>query len=157
MTVIEARDALSLALEDISKKAVEKGLTADIKCFIADHDLIELTPDDISKAALISGEISVGTEKSEEKLILECALSITDGDVSPEEMLREVNVMRDSMNELCEKLDETGNAEDAFTAVSPEERIPEVPRTYDNKRFYIACSIGAAALIVLILIIGALF
>lgn len=157
MTVIEARDALLLALEDISKKAIEKGLTADVKCFIADHDLNELSPDDLSKAALVSGEISVGTEKSEEKLVLECALSITDGDISSEEMLREVNVMRCSMTELCEKLDETGSAEEAFTAVAPEEEIPEAPRTYDNKRFYIACSIGAAALIVLILIIGALF
>ena len=157
MNITEARDALALTLEDISKKVTEKGLTADIKCFIADHDLVELTPDNLTDAALIAGEITVSAPGAEEKLVLECAVSVTDGDVSSEEMQREVNVMRESMRELCEKLDEASSPEDAFTAVVPEEEEPAPVHVYDNKRFYIACGVGAAALILLILLIGGIF
>ena len=157
MTIVEAREALRLALEDIAKSATEKQLTADVKCFIADHDLTELAPENFEKAALVAGEILVGAANSEEKLMLECALSVTDGEISSDEILREVNTVRESMKELCEKLDESENPSEAFLAVAPEEEIPEPAHTYDNKRFYIACGIGAAVLIALVLIIGAIF
>ena len=157
MTVIEAREALALTLKDIAANATEKNLNADTKCFIADHDLLELSEDNCADAALVAGEITISQDGLEEKLVLECAVSVTDGEVSSEEMLREVNVIRESMRELCEKINETDSAEDAFNAIVPEEEAPTMPKIYDNKRFYIACGIGAATLIALVLLIGALF
>lgn len=157
MNVTEAREALALTLTDIAKAAEEKGLSAETKCFIADRDLNELPEDNTSSAVIIAGEILIGANDSEQKLLLECAVSVNDGEVAPDDMLREVNTLRESMKELCDKLDEKGNAEDAFVAVSPEEEMPEPPRVYDNKRFYISCGIGALALLTLVLIIGALF
>ena len=157
MTVIEAREALTLTLRDIAGGATEKNLTADIRCFIADHDLNALSDDNLAEAALVAGEITIGKDDIEEKLVLECAVSVNDGEVSSEEMLREVNVMRDSMKELCEKMNESESAADAFNAVVPEEEAPAPVHVYDNKKFYIACGIGAAVLIVLVLLIGGLF
>ena len=157
MNIKEAREALALTLTDIAGGAIEKGLTAQTKCFIADHDLNELSDDNIGSAVLIAGEILVGTEGSEQKLLLECAVCVNDGEVTSEDMLREVNTLRESMKELCEQLDEKGNAEEAFAAVVPEEELPEPPRVYDNRRFYIACGVGALVLVALILIVGGLF
>ena len=157
MNINEAREALALTLTDIAGAAIEKGLTAETKCFIADHDLNELSDERIASAVLIAGEILIGEEGSEEKLLLECAVSVNDGEVTSEDMLREVNTLRESMKDLCDKLDEKGNAKDAFTAVTPEEEIPEPPRVYDNKRFYIACGVGALVIIALVLIVGGLF
>ena len=157
MNIKEAREALALTLTDIAGAAIEKGLTAETKCFIADHDLNELSDETIASAVLIAGEILIGEDGSEEKLLLECAVSVNDGEVTSEDMLREVNTLRESMKDLCDKLDEKGNAKDAFTAVTPEEEIPEPPRVYDNKRFYIACGVGALVIIALVLIVGGLF
>ena len=128
MNIKEAREALALTLTDIAGGAIEKGLTAQTKCFIADHDLNELSDDNIGSAVLIAGEILVGTEGSEEKLLLECAVCVNDGEVTSEDMLREVNTLRESMKELCEKLDEKGNAEEAFAAVVPESISTGMPK-----------------------------
>ena len=157
MKINEAREALALTLTDIAKIAEQKELSAETKCFIADRDLNELSDENAASAVLIAGEILVGADDSEEKLLLECAVCVNDGEVTSEDMLREVNTMRESMRELCEKLDEKGNAKDAFIAVSPEEEAPVPPRVYDNKNFYIACGIGACVIIALLLIIGGLF
>lgn len=157
MKINEAREALALTLTDIAKDAEQKGLTAETKCFIADRDLAELSNENTDSAVIIAGEILVGVQGSEQKLLLECAVCINDGEVAPEDMLREVNTMRESMKELCEKLDEKGSAEEAFAAVAPEEEPPAPERVYDNKRFYISCGIGAVIILVLVLIIGGLF
>ena len=157
MKIIEARDALAVTLDSISKQAAEKNLTVNVRCFIADHDLNELSEEDLGKAALIAGEIAVNEAGSEEKLLLECALSITEGEVSAEEMLREVATIRESMKELCEKLDEAESTSEAFDAVLPEPEEPEPIHVYDNKKFYIASAIGAGVIILLVLLIGGLF
>lgn len=157
MNIHEAREALALTLTDIAGQAAAKGLETETKCFVADHDLNELSDENIAAAVLIAGEIVIAAPNSEQKLLLECAVSVNDGDVTPEDMLREVNTLRESMKDFCDSLDEKGNAEDAFAAVAPEEEEPEAPRVYDNKRFYIACGVGAIVLIALMLIIGGLF
>ena len=157
MNINEAREALALTLTDIAKSATDKGLTAETECFIADHDLNRLSDDTLDRAVIIAGEILVGASDSEEKLLLECAVGINDGEVAPEDMLREVNTLRGSMKELCERLDEKESATEAFESVVPEEELPEQPKVYDNKRFYIACGVGALVLIALVLIVGGLF
>ena len=157
MNIKEAQEALTLTLEDVAKSAAERGLTATVECFTADRDLNRISDGNTDAAVIIAGEITVGAPDSEEKLLLECAVGINNGEVIPEDMLREVDTIRESMKELCETFDEKGNAAEAFAAMLPEEEEPEQPRVYDNKRFYIACGIGAVVLIALVLIIGALF
>ena len=154
MKITEAKEALCSALNDIAAMASKFELNVNVSCSTANHDL-ETVSDDSEDAAIISGEISVGNNGAEENLIFECALSITDGEVSEEEIAREVSTVRGSMTELCEKLDGGMETSEAFTAVLPEEEAPVQAPAYDNKKFYIYGSIIAAA-IVIILILGRL-
>lgn len=153
MKTIESRDALAAALNNIAELATENGLKAETRCFIADHDLIELSEDELSAAALIAGEITVSADGTDEKMLLECALSVTDGEVSDDEIISEVGTLRANMKEICSKVSELGNAKDAFEALSPEEPEAKEEPKYDNKRFYIIASIVAVAVIVLMVLL----
>ena len=153
MNITESKYALYEALKNVSEDAVARGLTAEVRCFVADHDLTEVEETD-PKATLIAGEITLTSdEKADKEILLECALSVEDGVVSPEEMLREVNNIRASMKEICDTFDEVGNAERTFNSIEKEQEVevPE-PKVFDNKKFYIYGSIiGAAALILVLL------
>ncbi|MBQ9071175.1 MAG: hypothetical protein IJY23_07520 [Clostridia bacterium] len=152
MKITESRVALYGALKDVSGLAEERGITAEVKCFIADHDLCEISEDNLGAAALVSGEITLFAEGSDKKMILECALSITDGEVSPDEMLREVTAVRDNMKQILEKLDETKDVEKAFASFEPEEEpVADEPK-YDNKKFYIYAGLAVAVILLLVLL-----
>ena len=135
MKIIESRDALLHAILDVAKSAEEHGLSAEAKCFIADHDLAPLSDGACESAALIAGEITVSSPETEEKIVLECALSITEGEVSADEMLREVNTIRDNMREIIEKVHEYGNAKDAFAEMCKTDEPEDAVQTFDNKNF----------------------
>lgn len=151
MKVTESKNALFEALKNVSEDAINRGMKADVKVFVADRDLNEVS-EDSPKAVLIAGEISVTSdEKSDKQILLECALSIEDGEVANDEILREVNTIRGSMKEICETFDNVGNAENTFDSIEKEQTVemPE-PKTFDNKQFYIWGSIAAAAALILV-------
>lgn len=151
MNITESKNALYEALKNVSEDAVSRGMKADVRCFVADHDLEEVSEDN-PKATLIAGEITITSdEKADKEILLECALSVEDGEVSPEEMLREVNTIRSSMKEICDTFDSVGNAEGTFNSIEKEQevQIPE-PKVFDNKKFYIWGSVIAAAALILV-------
>ena len=151
MKVTESKNALYEALKNVSEDAINLGMKAEVKVFVADHDLNEVS-EDSPKAVLIAGEISVTSdEKSDKQILLECALSIEDGEVSNDEILREVNTIRGSMKEVCDTFDSVGSAENTFDSIEKEQTVemPE-PKVFDNKQFYIWGSIAAAAALILV-------
>ena len=151
MKTNEAYEALSRTLADIADTAKAKGLIAESKCTVTDRDLVALeNENDYSQlAALIAGEVTVSAEGAEEKIVLECAVSITDGCVFDDEMVNEIRVLRDNVNALCGKID-AENVKESFEALckdeAGEEDKPEPVRS--NKAFYIGalCVVGIIAL-----------
>lgn len=152
MNINEAREALTLALNNIAEDAKGKGLDTGVKCFIANHDLCEISNDNSIEASIVAGEITLISTSTEKKMILECAVSVSDGEVSSEELLNEVNSVRNNMKEILDKLNSASDAEEAFSSFEPnEETIPESPR-YNNKNFYIASGVAVAIILLLILL-----
>ena len=152
MKITEAREAFIDAIEDIKKTLANNGLTAESKCYTADHDLSVVDDGDTLNAALIAAEISVSAAGTEEKMLLESAISITDGEVSSDELRNEISILRGTAGEICEKIKETGDAKEAFKSFElPEEELPESPK-YDNKKFYIGGAIAVAVILILIII-----
>ena len=153
MKITESIEALQEALLSIAKSAEERGLKTEVKCFAADNDLVELEQES-PRAALVAGELTVKSD-GEDKIILECALSVIDGEVSSEEMLSEVNTLRESMKDLCNKFDESGSADGMFNAVAKEHEVPmPEEKVYDNKKFYIYGGIAVAVVLILVLLLG---
>ena len=154
MNITEAKNALCEALKNVCEDAENRGMKTEVKCFVADHDLNEVS-EDSPKAQLISGEITVTSDENQEKaILLECALSVEDGEVSNEEMLREVNTMRQSMKEVCNTFDEVGSAESTFTSIEKEQEVPmPEPKVFNNRDFYIYGSIIAGIALILALIL----
>ena len=154
MNITEAKNALCEALKNVSEDAINRGMEAEVRCFTANRDLEEVDESD-PKAFLIAGEITVTSEeKADKQIVLECALSVEDGEVSSDEILREVNNIRNSMKEVCETFDNVGNAESTFDAIEKDQELPvEEPKTFDNKQFYIWGSViaGIALLLTLLL------
>lgn len=153
MNITEAKNALYNALESISEEATSRGMKSEVRCFVADHDLVEVD-ESSPKATLIAGEIRVTSEeKADKEILLECALSVEDGEVSNEEILREVNTMRGSMKEIADTFDSVGSAGGTIESIEKEQEIemPE-PKIFDNKNFYIYGGIAAAAILILVLL-----
>ena len=153
MNITEAKSALYNALKNVSEDAASRGMTAEVKCFVADHDLTEVS-EDSPKAVLIAGEITVTSdEKKDKEILLECAISVEDGEVANDEILREVNTIRASMKEVCDTFDTVGSAEGTFDSIEKEQEVPmPEEKVFDNKQFYIWGSIAAAAVLLLVLI-----
>lgn len=151
MNINEAYEALSRTLCDITNIATQKGLVAESRCTVTDRDLnaLENEGDYESLAALIAGEVTVSADGCDEKIVLECAVSITDGCVFDDEMINEIRVLRDNVSALCDKID-AENAKESFAAICKEEAgeedKPEPVRS--NKAFYIGalCVVGIIAL-----------
>ncbi len=152
MKIIEARDALVNTLKNIKEENAAKGIITEYKCFASDRDLIEVDIDD-KNAALIAGEISFGAGGTDEKIILECAVCISDGEVIEDEVIGAVTSLRDSLHEFYAKIDEAGSVVKALEEIYQEadEPAPEI-KTYDNKKFYIYGGI-IIALVAVILIL----
>lgn len=155
MNIKEAYEALERTLCDIASLAKAKGLSAESKCTVTDRELVpvENESDYDSLAALIAGEITVSAEGLDEKMLLECAVSITDGSVFDDEMVNEIRILRENMQTLCDGVDE-GNVTESFALLCKEEAgeedKPEPVRS--NKSFYIGalCTLGVLALIAII-------
>jgi len=149
MNITESKKALFDALMNIGKDAEERGMEVSVNCFTANRDL-ECVDENDASAVLIAGEVTItSSENLQKEIVLECALSIEDGEVSEDEILREVTNVRCSMKEVCDTFDQVGNADGTFETIEKEQEIPEEePKTYDNKQFYIWGSIIAAAALI---------
>ena len=157
MEIIEARNALQNTLESIADEARAKGLIANTEVFITDIDFNRLDEDSTSGAYLIAGEISLGIEDSPEKMIFECALSLSDGEANADEMTSEISTIKANVREFIRKFEELGSFKKALDALSPEEEAPAQAPTYDNKSFYIYAGIGVAILVILMVLVGKIF
>lgn len=152
MKFTEAYEAFSNAINDIKNMLTDSGFDVNFRCYTADRDLNELSEDASNDAALIAAEITVGANGTDKKMILESALSITDTEVSPEEIRNEIGLLRKSAKEICDKQNETGDFDQTFKSFETEEEpIPEGPK-YDNKKFYIGGAIAIVALIILVIL-----
>lgn len=161
MNIKEAFEALGATLENIADTARASGLSATTHCILATHDMEELSVDgEVSRAALIAGEITLGADGTEEKMLFECALSISDGEVSSDEMAAEIKSVRANVREICDKLDLSLPINEAFASVcdaeSPDEDETPAPAR-SNKVFYITAAVMFIFLIVIMILIGKVF
>ncbi len=156
MKITEAREALANTFENIKEEANSKGIITEYKCFTADRDLIEVDINDTS-AALIAGEITLSAEGTNEKIILECAVCINDGNIIDDELVSEITLIRNNIREFYSKIDELGDVVTALESIYKEEEAPapEVKR-YDNKMFYIIGGIVIAAVAVFMILMKVL-
>ena len=151
MKVTEAREALIKTIDDAIASLKEKGLEVEKNCFLADRDLLPTKGEE--GASLIVADITVCAPDTDEKVIMECAVSIEEGEVLNDEIIREITLLRQNIKEITDKIDEVGSAKDAFAILAKEEE-PEVADApvASNKSFYIYAGIAA----IVILIIAAL-
>ncbi len=157
MNIKEAYDALLRTLEDIAKKATDTGLTADVRCAVTDFELNELSEDSYSGAVLISGEISIGAEGAEGRIVLECAISIDeDGNVTNDAIAQEVGVMRATVSELCDRLDKTKPIKEAFSELCDSEEgdveLDNPAPVRSNKAYYLTALVALGIAVIAILI-----
>ena len=151
MKIIEAKEALERAVEDIAGEAKAAGFTVSVRSKYADVDFGEYD-EYCDEAKIIFAELTVGLEGARDGMVYETAISITEGECSDDEMASEIGTMRSSVRELIAKVAE---ATDKIAAFNDEldltdndgEVVSEPVR--DNKKFYIVASIiGGAALII---------
>ena len=157
MNILEARDAFLATVNNIAEDAVRVGLGAEVKCYLTDIDLVPVR-DDAKNAALIAAEISLSANGVEERIIFESAVAIHDGEVIDSELTAEAAKLRENVKEILDKITSEDGVEDDFRRVCSEEEkeVPEVP-VRSNKMFYIAAGVGAAALILLFVLVGRVF
>ena len=151
MKIIEAKEALERAVEDIAGEAKAAGFTVSVRSKYADVDFGEYD-EYCDEAKIIFAELTVGLEGARDGMVYETAISITEGECSDDEMASEIGAMRSSVRELIAKIAE---ADDKLAVFNEEldltdndgDVVSEPVR--DNKKFYIVASIiGGAALII---------
>ena len=159
MNVRESREAFLAAVKSIADTALEAGFITEYKCYAADRDLSPVDEDNVSGAAIIAAELSLGAEGVDEKVLLECAISVMDGECSADEMAEEIALLRNNVKELTDKIAEGANAADTISELFRNQReneeAPQI-KTYNNKSFYITAGIAAAVIVLLLLIINSL-
>ncbi len=159
MNVNESREAFLAAIKDIANTATEAGFTTEYKCYAADRDLCPVGEENEENAAIIAAELSLAAEGVEEKVLLECAVSIRDGECTSDEIAEEISMLRQNVKELADKAAAQGGAAEAIAELFREQRdaekSPEV-KVYNNKSFYITAGIAAVVIVVLFLIINSL-
>ena len=151
MNVIEAKSAFLRTCEALCDEAREKGFIASFKCLATDRDLREVEIESES-AAVLSAELTIEKDESQRAIVLECAVAVDGGEVSEDEMLREIGSFKANVKDYYEKIENAG-VEGALDEVASEteEKKPE-EKVYDNKMFYIVgTAIGVAALVLVFL------
>ena len=158
MKVTEALAALKAAVEDIANEAREAGFTAELRSRYADIDFNE-SDEYMPEAKIIFAELTVGLEGASDSMIYECAVGISEGECSDDEIASEIASMRSSVRELIEKICSAPDRLAAFCSeldeTDGEEPAVQEP-VRDNKKFYIVASIVAAVLLLGAVIISAL-
>ncbi len=158
MNVNESCEAFLAALGDIANAAKEAGFTAEYKCYAADRDLSEINAANSENAAIVAAELSLSVEGVEEKVLLECAVSVIDGECTSEEIADEVSLLRQNVKELTDKAEAIGAAEavaELFREQKENEK-PDEPKVFDNRSFYIGAGILAAVIVIVLLVINSL-
>ena len=118
MTLFEAKEALSRTLTDIAKILTDAGLFAEVTHGLMGVDFDETT--DAPDTALIYGEISFGEVGSDERGLLECAVSTVEGEVAPEELRRELYDMRSEAKRIAELKSCIGDGESILKKLEDE-------------------------------------
>ena len=158
MNVNESREAFLAAIKDIANTATEAGFTAEYKCYAADRDLSAIDEENAENAAIIAAELSLSVEGVEEKVLLECAVSVRDGECTSDEIAEEISLLRQNVKDLTDKATALGAAEaisELFREQSENEK-PDEPKVFDNKSFYIGAGILAAVIVIVLLVINSL-
>ena len=122
MNLKEAREALRLTLTDIAKILEEAGLVCSVNDNLCSVDFDEESIESES-VALIYGEISFGEEGDGRRASLECAVSVVEGEIAPEELRRELYDMRAEAKRIAEVKLSLKDGESVFSAL--EEQIEE--------------------------------
>ena len=152
MNAVEAKEAFIKTVEDITSEITKRGLNVNIDCYFSDRELEKIEESDIDKASVLSAVILVNGE-GEEALVFEHAIAIDKGEVLNDEIIREATKLRESVRELCEKLDSGMSASDSITSMDIEEDEPERPASFNNVPFYIGGGIVVAVILIIIALI----
>ena len=159
MKLFEAKEALEATINDIAEGARAFGISVSSDCYFSDRDLFVIDDEKASEAAVIAAEVEIKCEGSDDKIFLECAVAINDGEVLNDDLANECAKLRANVKEITDTL---GNAEDkteAFASICRIEEEPEEdrPAPLSNKYFYLSAAVGAVAILLLVLLINKLF
>lgn len=127
-----AIEALSATLLDIAKILEDAGLETKTKCAFSDIELAEAS-EDSPRATGLWGEIifSLGENAG----VLECAVSVYEGEVSDEEMLSEITSLRAEAKRIAELAHSVGK-DKLFEALdAPDEPDKDDAEGFDEAKF----------------------
>ena len=159
MNVFEAREALKATIEDISGGARALGIEVNSDCYLSDRNLFVIDDDKADEAAVIAAEVELKYDGADERIFLECAVAINDGEVLSDDLTSECANLRASIKEILDSISESENKKEAFVFLCHADDEPEEdrPAPMNNKNFYITAAVGAFAILLLVLLINKLF
>jgi hypothetical protein len=159
MKILEAREALVATIEDISNSARALGLTVNSDCYFSDRDLFVIEDEKADEAAVIAAEIELKYNDEYEKIFLECAVAINDGEVLSDDLTSECAKLRESIKEILDSISDSPDKKDAFVSLchKDDEPEPERPAPQNNKYYYVSAAVGAVVILLLVLLINKLF
>ncbi len=132
MKAHEAYEALEATLIDIAEILKNVGLKTETRCRFSgvDFDEHEAFGEGV---AILFGEIFFFPEGTQERAALECAVGIDDGEVTNEELLREVSDLRAEAKRIASLITEDTRAEDIFKLLEESESEKDDEDTeFDN-------------------------
>ena len=159
MKINEAREALKATIEDISSNASVLGIMVDSDCYLSDRDLFVIDDDKVEEAAVIAAEVELKYDGADERIFLECAVAINDGEVLSDDLTSECAKLRASIKEILDSIADSADKKEAFISLCHADDEPEedLPVPMNNKSFYITAAVGAFAILLLVLLINKLF
>ena len=152
MNMTEGKDALVSTAKGILDKLTKYDFSYNINCYFSGLDLSSFGEDATDAANLIVLEAEITHPATDEKIILEGAVAIDEGQVLNDEIIREADKLKKSVQDILSALEETSDIKAAVLSLMPKEEKPEPRPSFDNKAYYIG-GIIIAAIITFVLII----
>lgn len=156
MKAIEAKEALVSTLENISDIITEAGLSAQVRCGFTDLDFDAVDESVPEGARVLFGDILVSAPGVKRQMVLECAVGIDEGEVTGDELLREIGEIRAAAKELAEMARSADRLADVFEEDGSQGEADEVESSErDDTKGKIFATVGlllvAAAILFIIL------
>ena len=151
INVFEGREALVNTAKSILSRLEKEGFTSEINCYFSDIELTAIPDEAAEGATLIVIQTEITHPDTEERIILEGAVAIDEGEVINDEIIREANKLRRSVDEILFALENSSDVGKAVRSLMPEDEEEEPRPVYNNKMYYIG-GIVIAVIITIVLI-----
>lgn len=154
LNVTEGREALVNTAKNILARLDKRGFTYDINCYFSDIGLVPIPDDASERATLIVIEVDVRHADVEERILLEGALAVDGGEVLNDEIIREANKLRRSVDEILSALENHSDPREAVRSLAPPEEESQPRPVFDNRMYYIGGIIIAVIITVVLVLMN---